>query len=244
MIPKIIHYVWFGKAPIPPKIQHCLDSWKKYLPDYEYMLWNEENFDVNSCQFVREAFDNKKWAFVSDYVRVEVLYKYGGWYLDTDIEILRPIASFEDKRIIMGTDENGAITAMYGTEKGHPYWKKVLDYYHSMSFVNPDGSFNMTVVNEHLQGVLAEYGYVRENKFQELKEGIVVYPDDFFHVASLELGTKHLTENSYAIHWQTMTWTSKASHFARWIRIHILIPIFGEGFLDFYRQLRNHTLLK
>ena len=241
MIPKIVHYVWFGNNPFPPKIQRCIDSWKKYLPDYEFMLWNEDTFDVNSCQFAREAFEQKKWAFVSDYARIEAIYKYGGWYLDTDIEILRPLAPFENNRVVLGTDENGALTALYGTEKGHSYWKKVLDHYHSMTFVRPDGTLNMAVVNEHLQGVLVGYGYVHENKFQELKEGIKVYPDDYFHVVSLEKGTKHLTSNSYAIHWQTMTWTSKSSHLARFIRKRILIPIFGEGFLDFYKKIRKLT---
>lgn len=239
MIPKIIHYVWFGSNPFPPKIQKCIDSWKKYLPDYEFKLWNEETFDVNSCQFAKEAFELKKWAFVSDYARIEAIYKYGGWYLDTDIEILKPIAPLEVHRVVLGTDEDGAITAMYGTEPRHPYWKKVLDYYRTMSFVKPDGSLNMAVVNEHLQEVLAEYGYVHKNKYQELKEGIILYPDDYFHVVSLERGTKHQTENSYAIHWQTMTWTSKTSHFVRFIRKKLLIPIFGEGFLDFYNRLRK-----
>ena len=174
MIPKIIHYVWFGNTPFPSKIQKCIDSWKKYLPDYEFKLWNEETFDVNSCQFAKEAFELKKWAFVSDYARIEAIYKYG---------------------VVLGTDEDGAITAMYGTEPRHPYWKKVLDYYRTMSFVKPDGSLNMAVVNEHLQEVLAEYGYVHKNKYQELKEGIILYPDDYFHVVSLERGTKHQTEN-------------------------------------------------
>ena len=244
MIPKIVHYVWFGKKPFPPKIQHCIDSWQKYLPDYKFMLWNEDTFDVNSCKFAKEAFENKKWAFVSDYARIEALYKYGGWYLDTDIEILKPLYPFEGKRLVMGTDEDGAITAMYGTEKGHPYWRKVLDHYNNMPFIKSDGSFNMAVINEHLQDVLAEYGYVHENNYQELKDGIFVYPDDYFHVVSLERGTKHLTENSYSIHWQTMTWTSNTSHFARWIRIHILIPLFGERFLDFYRKIRKFTKIK
>ncbi len=240
MIPKIIHYVWFGGKSFPSKIQKCINSWKKYLPDYEFMLWNEDTFNVNSCQFAREAYENKKWAFVSDYARIAVLCEYGGWYLDTDIEILKPLTPFLDKRVVLGTDENGEITAMYGTEKGHPYWIKVLEYYQKMPFVLPDGSFNMTVVNVHLEIVLEQYGYVHENMYQKLEEGIVVYPDDYFHVVSLELGTRHLTENSHAIHWQTMTWTSNSSHFARWIRRRILIPIFGERFLAFYKKIRKN----
>lgn len=239
MIPKIIHYVWFGKKPYPPKIRHCIDSWEKKLPDYEFKLWNEDTFDVNACRFAKEAFDNKKWAFVSDYVRIEALYTYGGWYLDTDVEILKPLAPFENKRVVLGTDEDGALTAIYGTEPHHPYWKKVLDYYHAMPFIKDDGTLNMLVVNDHLQKILAEYGYVFVNKYQELTEGIFVYPDDYFHVASLEKGTKHLTANSVAIHWQTMTWTSKGSRFRRFIRINILKPIFGDDFMKVYNSIKK-----
>ena len=100
MIPKIIHYIWFGGKPFPDKIIKCIDSWKKYLPEYEFRLWNEESFDVNSSIFTKQAYENKKWAFVSDYVRVYALYNYGGWYLDTDIEILKPIHRFESERCV------------------------------------------------------------------------------------------------------------------------------------------------
>lgn len=228
MIPKIVHYIWFGGKPFPEKVQKCIDSWHKYLPDYEFKLWNEDTFDVNSVDFTKQAYANKKWAFVSDYVRMYALNKYGGWYLDTDIEILRPIERFENHRMVLGTDYDGALTALMASESGHPYWAEVLNYYHSMSFVKEDGSFNMTVNNTHLQRILKGYGYVFENKYQELKYGIIVYPDDYFHVADVEKGTLHKTENSYAIHWHTLLWTSEMTHFNRWFRLHIMKPILGE----------------
>lgn len=235
MIPKIVHYIWFGGKPFPEKIQRCIDSWRKFLPDYEFKLWNETTFDVTTCNFTQQAYENKKWAFVSDYVRVWALRKYGGWYLDTDIEILKPLSPFEDKRLVLGTDHDGALTALMGSEKGHPYWQKVLDQYDSMNFVNEDGSFNMIVNNTHLQKILAEYGYKFENKYQELDEGIYIYPDDFFHVANVEKGTIHRTDNSYAIHWHTLLWTSDMSHFLRFFRLHIMKPILGENsFMKIY----------
>lgn len=238
MIPKIVHYIWFGGKPFPEKVKKCIDSWKVYLPEYEFKLWNEDSFDVNSVTFTKEAYANKKWAFVSDYVRVFALYNYGGWYLDTDIEILRPLSRFEDHRIVLGTDHDGALTALMGSEKGHPYWKEIIDFYNGIQFVNQDGSFNMTVNNTHLQGILEKYGYVFENKYQELREGIVVYPDDYFHVANVEKGTIHKTENSYAIHWHTLLWTSDMSRFNRFIRLHVLKPILGEDhFMDFYQRI-------
>ncbi len=228
MIPKIVHYIWFGGNPFPEKIQQCIESWKKYLSDYEFILWNESSFDVNSVLFTKQAYANKKWAFVSDYVRVYALNKYGGWYLDTDIEVLKPLERFENSRLVLGTDHDGALTALMGSEPGHPYWGKILSFYNALEFIRPDGSLNMTVNNTYLQNTLSDYGYLFENKYQELKEGIVIYPDDFFHVANVEKGTLHLTENSYAIHWHTLLWTSGMSHFMRSFRLRFLKPIFGE----------------
>lgn len=240
MIPKIIHYIWFGGKPFPNKVLKCIESWHKYLPDYEFKLWNEDTFDVNSVEFTRQAYANKKWAFVSDYVRMYALNKFGGWYLDTDIEILRPIERFEVHRMVLGTDHDGALTALMGSEPNHPYWSEVLAFYDSMNFVNKDGTFNMTVNNTHLQGVLESYGYKFENKYQELKEGIVVYPDDYFHVANNEKGTIHKTNNSYAIHWHTLLWTSEMSHLNRWFRLHIMKPIFGEErFMEVYTRFTS-----
>lgn len=240
MIPKIVHYIWFGGKPFPEKVRQCMDSWKKYLPDYKFMLWNEDSFDVNSVPFTKQAYENKKWAFVSDYVRVYALNKYGGWYLDTDIEILKPLTPFENYRMVLGTDHDGALTALMGSEVGHPYWQKMLNQYHSMSFIKHDGTFNMVVNNTYLQDILANYGYVFENKYQELDEGIVVYPDDYFHVADVEKGKLHKTSNSYAIHWHTLLWTSDMSHFMRFFRLHVLKPVFGEEhFLDVWKKITS-----
>lgn len=124
MIPKIIHFIWFGGNPFPEKVQYCIESWKKYLPDYQFMLWNEEAFDVTTLPFTEQAYMHKKWAFVSDYVRVYALYKYGGWYLDTDIEIVRPLMSLEQYRLVLGTDEEGFLTALMGSEKTHSHFGK------------------------------------------------------------------------------------------------------------------------
>ena len=240
MIPKIIHYIWFGGKPFPDKVQKCINSWKKFLPEYKLMLWNEDTFDVNSVEFTKQAYANKKWAFVSDYVRVYALHKYGGWYLDTDVEILKPVDSFENHRVVLGTDSNGALTALMASEQGHSYWKEALDLYHNMSFVNADGSFNTTVNNIYLQDLLRNYGYSVENSYQELRDGIVVYPDEYFHVADHEKGTMHKTANSYAIHWHTLLWTSEMHHLNRWLRLHVLKPILGEEkFLDVYLKIKS-----
>lgn len=239
MIPKIIHYIWFGGNPFPEKVAYCIETWKRYLPDCEFMLWNEESFDVNSVQFTKEAYENKKWAFVSDYVRVYALYHYGGVYLDTDIEVLRPFDELLNNRMILGTDESGYLTAFMASEKSHPFWKDILDYYEKSSFVLKNGKFKMEVNNTLLQEELAKYGYKISNTYQELKEGIIVFPDDYFHVVSLEDGAIHKTKNSYTIHWHTLLWISPARKFVRFIRLKILAPILGRKLLSNLRRLCN-----
>ncbi len=215
-----------------------MDSWKKYMPEYQYMLWNEESFDIKSNTFTKQAYENKKWAFVSDYVRIYALNKFGGWYLDTDVEILKPLSPFENNRIVLGTDHDGALTALMGSEPFHPYWETILKKYNKMNFVHDDGTLNMVVNNTYLQEELQKYGYRKINCQQVLENGIVVYPDDYFHVANVELGTLHKTKNSYAIHWHTLLWTSEMSRFNRYLRLHILKPIFGvDKFMNVYKKL-------
>ncbi len=239
MIPKIIHYVWFGGKPYPKKIKYCIDSWRKFLPEYQFIRWDENNFDVNSISFTKQAFEKGKWAFIADYVRMKALYEYGGWYLDTDVEVLKPLSSFEDKRVVFGTDEGGSLTAVYGTEPHNAIWKKLMDVYESTPFILSDGSLNQKVVNKYIQDVIAPLGYSIKNQYQDLGDDIVVYPDDYFHVVSLETGEKHYTENSTCIHWQTMTWTPMLSRTLRWFRLHILKPIFGKNFMKVYNLIAS-----
>lgn len=229
MIPKIVHYIWFGNAPYSNKIKKCIDSWHKYLPEYQFMLWNEETFDIsNSCDFVQQAFENKKWAFVSDYVRIWALYKYGGLYLDTDVEICKPFDNFLEHRMVLGTDENGHLTALMASEPNSYIWRKLLDNYHSIQFVNIDGSFNMKVNNSYIETELANHGYVIENKKQNLDNDIIIYPDDWFHAADHMSGILHITENTHAIHWHTLTWCDTSTHVNRFIRVKILGTLVGR----------------
>lgn len=227
MIPKIIHYIWFGGNPYPEKIQYCIESWKKRLPEYEFKLWNEETFDVNSVPFTREAYENRKWAFVSDYVRVWALHKYGGVYLDTDIEVIKPLDKFLGHRLVLGTDEEGHLTALMASEAGHPYWEKILDMYANLSFEQQDGTLNFTVNNFYLEQLLEAYGYRVANVRQTLREGIEIYPDDYFHGVSLMNGKEHRTSNTHAIHWHTLTWCGKKTHVQRFLRVKLLKRIIG-----------------
>ena len=227
MIPKIIHYIWFGRGEYPEKVKECIDSWKRYLPDYKYMLWNEDTFDVNANAFTREAYAQKKYAFVSDYVRLCALSKYGGIYMDTDMEILKPVDPFLKERLVLGTDDLGHITAFMATEANHPLWKALIDRYSAMKFINDDGSLNMVVNNIYIEEQLAKYGYRVANEYQSLQEGIKVYPDQYFHVLNFMNGERHITSNSYAIHWHTLTWLPRSVHWKKFIRNTIMSKVIG-----------------
>ena len=222
MIPKIIHYIWFGPKPFPKIVNQCIESWHKHLPDYEFKLWNEDSFDIqNSCKFVREAYKAKKYAFVSDYVRIWALEKYGGIYLDTDIEILKSFSSkILNNEIVLGTDDGGYLTALMMSCPHHTFFQEVLGMYKEMDF-------HMEVNNTHLQKLLLKYGYEIKNKHQILRNNIIVFPDDFFHVRSLTSGKLNITGNSYAIHWHTITWVPLKTKIINYLRIKVIVPILG-----------------
>lgn len=224
MIPKIIHYVWFGGNPYPTKIQKCIDSWKKKLPDYQFIRWDESNFDVESHDFAREAYQQKMWAFVSDYVRIAVLEQYGGWYLDTDVELVKSLDPFCNNHMVFGTDDLGNLTAVYGTEPHSEYWSKIKEIYDHQVF-SKDGT---KVINAYLEDVLTSYGYERKNENQNLDNGIKVFADDYFHVASIMTGKLHRTDNTVAIHWQNLSWCPPTTHIKRFIRTKIIGNIIGS----------------
>lgn len=135
MIPKKIHYIWFGKGEKNERVKHCIESWKKYLPDYEIIEWNEENFDINYNDFTKNAYANKKWAFVSDVARLWVLYNEGGIYMDTDVEVYKPLDDFLNEEGFTGfEDVHYPVTATMGAVKGNPVIKLMLDYYNCIDF--------------------------------------------------------------------------------------------------------------
>ena len=228
MIPKIIHYCWFGRNPYPEKVQYCIESWRKYLPDYEFKLWNEDSFDINTSAFVREAYENQRYAFVSDYVRVFALYTQGGIYLDTDIEVKKDFKDLLDNKLLLGTDDSGALTAFMAAEKNHPYFGELLSKYNEMHFVLDNGKQNTSVNNIWMQECLKKYGYVEENLFQKLEEGVLVYPDEFFHAKSLVSGKYHITKKTYCIHHHTLLWIPLKTRIIRFLRLYVVVPILGE----------------
>ena len=144
---KVIHYCWFGPKPIPKLAKKCIASWEKYMPDYEIKLWSEKNVDLEECAFIKEAYENKKWAFVADYVRTKVLYEQGGIYMDTDMELTKSLEPLMTEDFVIGVEDSGYIAAglIVVKNKKNKYIKKMLDFYQSKSFNEIEDLFEISI---------------------------------------------------------------------------------------------------
>lgn len=214
MIPKKIHYCWFGRKPLPDKARHCIASWRKYLPDYEIIEWNEDNFDINVIPYTADAYAVGKYAFVSDYARFYVLYKQGGIYFDTDVEVIRPMDDVIEAGPFMGFELNpnaksqqypcGAVAAGLGLGAiaGMPLYKDILDYYSTAEFTT--GIKSVTVVY-HVSQLLRKQGLQCVQGIQQVA-GVTIYPADWFNPLDDGTGRINKTENTRTIHWYSKTW--------------------------------------
>lgn len=209
MIPKIIHYCWFGRNEKSGMIRTCIESWKKYMPDYQIMEWNEDNFDVNVCKYTREAYEKKKWAFVSDYVRLYALHLQGGIYFDTDVEVLKSLDPFLSDQAFTGYEVNDCpVTAVLGAEKGNELIRDLLAYYSDKSFINEDGSLN-TLTNTIIVGsMLKKYGWAPDGKKKTVR-GLVIYPQIFFCPNNISRIWNKPSPKSFTIHHFDSSWTAR-----------------------------------
>lgn len=206
MIPKVIHYVWFGGKPLGRLEERCIASWKKFLPDYKIMRWDENNFDIRQNTYCYEAYQNKKWAFASDYVRLWALVNYGGIYMDTDVEVIGSFDSFLSLHAFSGFESETMIaTGILASEANHPLFQDLLSFYDNRHFIQADGSMdqttNVTVLTEYLK----KRGLTPNNRFQEVS-GLSLYPRDYFSPKSHSTGKLYLTDNSVAIHHFNGSW--------------------------------------
>lgn len=210
MIPKIIHYCWFGRNPLPPLAIKCIESWKKYCPDYEIKEWNEDNFDLDLFPYAREAYDNRKFAFVTDVVRLYALYHEGGIYMDTDVEVLRPIDRFLTHHAFSGFEnERNVPTGIMASEKGGKWAKDNLEYYTDRHFLFSDGKYDLTTNVTIITNYMHPLGLKQNNTYQDFSNLITFYPKDYFCPKSYEDGKIYLTENSYTIHHFAGSWVSE-----------------------------------
>lgn len=202
MIPKTIHYCWFGGKPLPKLARKCIASWKKYLPDYQIKEWNETNFDVNIVPFTSEAYAAKKYAFVSDYARLHAIFHEGGIYMDTDVEVLDSLDRFLDHRAFSGFEGGGLVpTGIMASEKGGEWAGWQLSLYDGKHFSTNEGT-NVTMISD----AMLERGFIMNNQYQEFEGIFTVYPNDYFCPLISGAHKLHLTKNTYCIHHFAGSW--------------------------------------
>ena len=230
MIPKIIHYCWFGRGPLPELAQKCIASWKKYLPDYEIKEWNEDNFDVNIIPYTAEAYKAKKYAFVSDYARFWILHQYGGIYFDTDVEVIRPLDDIIERGNFMGFEtapksqlkEDASEASVnpglgMGVAPGLGLIKKMLDFYEGRHFeFIPGGIGQLTIVHIATE-VLRKAGLKQQQGIQQVDD-MWIYPAEYFCPINLKTGRIHVRPNTRTIHHYAGTWQDKHFSFKEWIK--------------------------
>lgn len=244
MIPKIIHYCWFGRNPLPESAIKCINSWKKFFPDYEIKEWNEDNFDVNIIPYTQEAYSVKKYAFVSDYARFWILYKCGGLYFDTDVEVIKSMDDIIERGPFMGIEVGATSESKtplvapglgLGVKPGLGLYREILDYYKELHFLDEEGNPNQVTVVTHTTNVLIRYGLKNSNQIQEVA-GVWIYPRDYFNPLNDNTGKLDITKNTRSIHWYSKTWLEKKNPLRTWLvrRIH---RYFGDGSLQWLKRL-------
>ena len=228
MIPKVVHYCWFGRNPLPESAVKCIESWRKYMPDYEIKEWNEDNFDVNMIPYSAEAYSVGKYAFVSDYARFWILYHYGGVYFDTDVEVIKPIDDIVEKGAFMGVEEMCKVIPEdlvgypmvapglgIGTPPGTAFYKKLLDFYEGSRFLAEDGSIIPGTVVAYTTRLLVEEGLQKTPDLQHTA-GMWIYPEDYFNPFEDITGRLRITERTRSIHWYARSW-QKQSPLRMWL---------------------------
>ncbi len=211
MIPKIIHYCWFGHGEKSKLIKKCMKSWKKYCPDYEIIEWNEENFDISAApQYVQDAYKEKRWAFVADYARLWIVYSYGGIYLDTDVEIIKKIDDvLSDDAFFAFANSTKINTGLgFGAVKGFELVKTLMDDYNGINFYLDDGSVNTLTCVAINTPCFLNYGFRLDNTLQKI-DGCTLYPTDYFCPKTYSTYKPEITENTYSIHWYNLSWKTK-----------------------------------
>ncbi|MCR4792398.1 MAG: glycosyl transferase [Lachnospiraceae bacterium] len=245
-IPKIIHYFWFGNGEQDKTIKKYIKGWKKICPDYEIKLWNESNFDVNDNRFCREAYENRQWAFVSDYARLKVLYEYGGIQLDTDVEVLKKFDDLLGYEGFIGFESEEKVNdgQAFGVMPHHPIIKEMLELYDDRAFAGDDGSFNLLLSPEARTEILLRHGLKLDGSRQNVAD-IEVFPADYFCPMDFLTRKVKITENTYSIHHFAASWHSDAEKKV-FKRIHFFCGIYGKekGFDKYHRYIKFRKKVK
>lgn len=221
MIPHIIHYCWFGRKPLPKSALKCIDSWRCYFPNYEIKEWNEDNFDVNSIPYTREAYSVGKYAFVSDYARFKILYEYGGLYFDTDVEVIKNMDDLILQGAFMGIEKD---TYTIGVAPGlglcaepkMPIYKEIIDHYNGTPFLDEEGKQIPGTVVKHTTDLLVKKGLLLEDKLQQVAE-VWIYPNEYFNPLDDATGRLTITSKTRSIHWYSKSWVENYGPIRIWV---------------------------
>lgn len=210
MIPKVIHYCWFGRNPLPPFAVKCIESWKKFLPGYEIKEWNEDNFDVNIIPYTQEAYEARKYAFVSDYARFYILYHHGGIYFDTDVEVIKSIDDIIERGAFMGCNP------------GLGLYAEILGLYAGLHFLRSNGGLNLKTVVEYTTELLSAKGLKNVNEMQCVAD-VWIYPKEYFCPVNYQTNEMNITDNTRSIHHYAASW-----HGTRQILFKLVSKIVGK----------------
>ena len=214
MIPKIIHYCWFGRNPLPTSALKCIASWRKFLPNYEIKEWNEDNFDINIIPYTRQAYEAQKYAFVSDYARFWILYHYGGLYFDTDVEVIKSFDDIVERGAFMGLEIDGTKTGTkiaiapglgLGAEADSTIYREILDGFETMDFYDANGKRNNFSMIPLVTNMFLERGLLANGQIQQIY-GITIYPQCYFNPYNSVNGRLQLTSETHSIHWYSASW--------------------------------------
>lgn len=206
-IPKIIHYCWFGSNEMSEREQECIASWKKYCPDYQFMCWGNDNYDYHKNEYMEQAALADKWSFVTDFVRLDVLYQYGGFYYDTDVEMIRSIEELRDTSAFIGFEQKDRVNdgQGIGSIPGNPLIKEMLDMYEHISFYQKDGSYNLVECPQYRTKCLQQHGLKLDGR-KQIIEDMIIYPKDYFCPKDFQTGKIRITKNTYSIHHFRGSW--------------------------------------
>lgn len=206
MIPKKIHYCWFGKNKLPDKAIKCINSWKKYCPDYEIIEWNEDNFDVRQNGYTEFTYDNRKFAFLSDYARLQIVLKEGGLYFDVDVEIIRPLDELLVHKAFFGfeTEEYVNTGVGFGAEANNLIVAGMLREY-DILLDGKHGTIGCPLLNTQ---ALMKYG-LKQNGMKQTIDGAMIYPIQYFNPYDDPTGILNTTEETVSIHWYAKSWMDK-----------------------------------
>lgn len=233
-IPKILHYCWFGGKEKPEIVKKCIETWKKYCPDFVIYEWNENNFNIKCCNYVKESYELKKWAFVSDYARHFILNDKGGVYLDTDVELIKSLDDLLTLEAFCGFESDTMINSglIFGCKKNNWLCEEMLESYSKDSFLI-DGELNLRTVCDRATSLLVTKGLKLNNSLQVI-DGISIFPKEYFNPKNIKNGKLEISEKTYSIHhfmasWETFSHRFKNSNINGKV-ILILSKIFGEKF--------------